>query len=224
MSIVLNSKAVEIAAKARGNTSPRLVSKAQGDVGEVFLYAPIGDYFPGGVGASEVIGALDKCKNCKSLDIYIASEGGDVFQGKLMAAAIKRMPMKKTMYTDSICASIATVIAMAGDEVITSPDCTWMIHEAFSMAGGNAGDLRKTAEQLDIENANIAAAYVEKTGMKMEEVVAMMAAETWFSGVDAAKMGFANKCKEPMKNSTESRPVMKVASPIELMRMRSKKG
>ncbi len=130
------------------------------------------------------------------LDIHINSCGGDVFAGFAICNMLRSLSGRKRVYVDGIAASIASVIAMAGDEIIMPENAYLMIHNAWSYAQGNAEDLRKVADTLDKIDSGIVATYMLHTADDITEkkIKSMMADETWLSGLDAEKI-FSNVVK-----------------------------
>lgn len=128
------------------------------------------------------------------INIYINSFGGSVFEGTAIYNQLKRHPAHKTVYVDGFACSIASVIAMAGDEVIMPKNTLMMIHNAWTVSMGNAAELRKAADDLDVINSAGRNAYLEKAGDRMteEELVAMMDAETWLNAEDCLRLGLAD--------------------------------
>ena len=96
---------------------------------------------------------LAKYPNAERIDIYINSYGGDVFEGTAIYNQLKRHQARKVVHVDGFACSIASVIAMAGDEVIMPRNTLMMIHNMWMFACGNAAELRKAADDLDVINA-----------------------------------------------------------------------
>jgi ATP-dependent Clp protease protease subunit len=191
-------KAHQIAVKYRASIERPKALMVQDDAqaGTLYLYDQIGgDCFNEGIMAKDVVAAIEqmKAKGCKTLNVRIASEGGDVFEGKAIYEALKRCNMDTVAFNDSIAASAASFIAMGCKRSVSAPQATWMIHRAWSMALGNAEDLRDTANILEIEDRNIAAMYAEKTGKTPDECLALMSAESWFNAEQAKALGFADE-------------------------------
>jgi ATP-dependent Clp protease protease subunit len=206
----LLAKAHEIAAKHRQAVRPHaLFAKTSETKGALYVYEVIGEdwWTGGGVTAKGVVAALDAMKGVKALDIYINSEGGDVFEAKAIYANLKRFDAEKTVHVDGIAASAATLIAMAGDKIVTAQAATWMIHEAWSIALGTAADMRSMAEVLDLQNQSLAETYVARNtkGKTLQEVLGLMAKETWMSAKDALDMGFTDEIA-PDEKTTEEQP------------------
>ena len=101
---------------------------------------------------------LAKYPNIAEIEIYINSLGGDVVEGTAIYNQLKRHPAHKTVYVDGFACSIASVIAMAGEEVVMPRNALMMIHNMWMGVSGNAAELRKAADDLDIINAAAIAA------------------------------------------------------------------
>lgn len=139
---------------------------------------------------------LDALGDITQLNIYINSGGGDVFAGQAIHSILKRHKATKTVYVDGLAASIASVIAMAGDKIIMPSNAMMMIHKCWTIVWGNADDMRKMADDMDKIDESIVAAYVGKTGLDKEDVVALMAEETWMTAQDAMDYGFIDEIEE----------------------------
>ena len=123
------------------------------------------------------------------LDIYINSGGGDVFAGIAIYHQLKRRTGLNVVHVDGLAASIASVIAMAGDDIIIPASAQMMIHKPWSLAMGDADELRKTADALDICQDSIMDIYMTKALPDVERgtIESMVNAETWMTGRDAAQ-------------------------------------
>lgn len=134
---------------------------------------------------------LSQYKN-KDITVWIDSYGGSVFAAAGIYNALKEHNGKVTVKIDSKAMSAASVIAMAGDEVLMSPMAVMMIHNPLTAAYGNMHDLRKVADILDTIKESIVNAYVLKTGRSRSKISQMMDDETWMSANVAVKEGFAD--------------------------------
>ena len=125
----------------------------------------------------------------KDLNIYVNSGGGSVFAGLAIYNMLLRHKGKKTVYVDGIAASIASVIALAGDEIIIPSNAFMMIHKPWNACCGNADDYRKVAEDLDAVETGIINVYKAHLadGADLETVKELVAAETWLNGEEASK-------------------------------------
>jgi ATP-dependent Clp endopeptidase proteolytic subunit ClpP len=169
------------------------------DVTEVFVYEQIGEDWSGeGVTAKQFVKDFAAIKS-PNISLRINSPGGSVFDGQAIANAIKRHPASVTAYIDGLAASIASVIAIAGDRCVMADNALLMVHNAWAVAAGNAADLRDMAEVLDKVDGSIVAAYVEKSGQDEEAVRAVMADETWFTADEAFAFGLIDEVGEGMR-------------------------
>ena len=130
---------------------------------------------------------LDGVKG-KNLNIYINSGGGSVFAGIAIYNMLKRHQGFKTVYVDGLAASIASVIALAGDKIIIPSNAFLMIHKPWSGMWGNANELRKMADDLDAIEQGIMNIYSDnlKEGVDIETIRQMVQDETWLNGPEAA--------------------------------------
>lgn len=138
---------------------------------------------------------LGKYPNVTQINLYINSYGGSVFEGTAIYNQLKRHPAHKTVYVDGFACSVASVIAMAGDEIIMPRNTMMMIHNAWMGAVGSAAELRKAADDLDTINNAGKQAYLQKAGGKLEEaaLTAMMDAETWLTAEECIRYGLADR-------------------------------
>lgn len=127
------------------------------------------------------------------LDVYINSGGGDVFAGQTIYNILKRYDDEIIAHIDGLAASIASVIAMAGDKIIMPENAMMMIHNAWTIAAGNASDMRRTADELERVDGVIRDVYVARSGQKSEDIAAMMDAETWFTAAEALAAGLVDE-------------------------------
>lgn len=115
-----------------------------------------------------------------------------MFDGMAMYNILKAHSAQKTVYIDGLAASIASVIAMAGDLIIMPENSMMMIHNPWTMTTGDAEELRKSADLLDKIKEALLTAY-RRSGKSDEEISAIMDAETWFTGAEAVEHGFADE-------------------------------
>ena len=207
-------KAARIAARHRELAGKRpLFAKKAEDRVALYVYEVIGEdwWTGGGVTAKKVSEALDAAKGAKSLDIYINSEGGDVFEAKAIHTLIRRFDGERVVHVDGIAASAASYIAMAGDRIVTSPLATWMIHEVRGGAYGRAQEMRAMADLMDKENGTMAETYAARTGQKLEDVLGWMNAETWMTAAEATARGFTDEIAEEESEPASTDATAKVA-------------
>lgn len=127
------------------------------------------------------------------INLHINSLGGDVFEGLAMFNLLKQHKANVKVYIDGIAASIASVIAMAGDTIYMPKNSMMMIHNCWTYECGNAKDLRKTADDLDkIMEASIES-YLSKVKIDKEELMELLDAETWLTAQECLDKGFCTK-------------------------------
>lgn len=129
---------------------------------------------------------------CGDVTVYINSPGGDVFAGAEIYTALREHKGKVTVKIAAIAASAASVIAMAGDEVLMSPVAYMMIHDPWTYAMGNAREMEHQAQVLREIGEGLIAAYTAKTGKSRDEIADLLAAETYMSAERAVLEGFAD--------------------------------
>lgn len=182
-------------ALARNRQAARpLAVEAGADEAVVWIYDFIGydDWTGSGVSA-EAFAKEVSAITAPRIRVRINSPGGSVFDGRAIHAALKNHPAKVTASIEGLAASAATFIAMAADEVEIASGSMFMIHNAWTVAFGNAEDLLSTAALLEKIDGTLVADYVAKTGATAEQVRAWMAAETFFTAEEALAAGFVDR-------------------------------
>lgn len=162
---------------------------------EIVIYGIIGAaFYDEAMSANEFSDLLDEVGEVDELVLRINSPGGNVFQGVTIYNRIKSFSAKKkTVIVDGLAASIASVIAMAADEIIMGEATQMMIHKPAIMIRGEAPDLRKAADLLDQVEEQIIDIYNARTGIEKAELAEMMKNETWMKAETAVEKGFADK-------------------------------
>lgn len=157
---------------------------------------------------------LAKHPDVSQINIYINSYGGSVFEGTAIYNQLKRHAAYKTVYIDGFACSIASVIAMAGDEVVMPKNALMMIHNMWMFVSGNAAELRKAADDLDIINEAGRAAYLEKAGDKLtpEALAQMEDDETWLTAEQCIEYGLADRYAENDADMTKATEVLQKAN------------
>ena len=171
------------------------IKNKSSEVADVYLFNDIGTF---GITAQNFIDEIKEYEDTE-LNIHINSLGGEVFEGMAIYSIIQRRKAKTTVYIEGIAASIASVIALAADEVIMSENSLLMIHNAWGGTQGEAKDMRKQAEILEKITNEIAEVYVKKTKIPYNEIVEMMDEETWLTAEEAVALGFVDSISEPIK-------------------------
>lgn len=127
----------------------------------------------------------------QAVDISLHSFGGDALAGIAIHNLLAKYPGRKRMTVEGLAASAASLIAMAGDEIVIPENAFLMIHEAWSWAMGSADEIRSQAAVLESISAAYRDTYAKRSGMDPEAVAQLMAAETWMRGEEAVAAGFA---------------------------------
>jgi ATP-dependent Clp endopeptidase proteolytic subunit ClpP len=172
--------------------------KKTGKSAEMTLYGPISEssWWGDEVTPKQFADDLAAVGEVDEIKVRINSGGGDVFAGVAIHNMLKRHSASVTVFVDGIAASIASIIAMAGDKIVMPKGSMMMIHNPWTYTYGDANELRKMAETLDQIRDSLVSIYEDKTGMKAEEIVALLDATTWFSASEAVENGFATEVEQ----------------------------
>lgn len=171
---------------------------ANTDNAELLLYGEISDFSWWGdeVTPKQFKQELDALGDVKDIKVFINSPGGDVFAGQAIYSMLKRSNANIIVYVDGLAASIASVIAMAGDTVIMPKNAMMMIHNPWTIALGTAEDFRKLADDMDKIRESIINVYESKSGMDVKKIIDLMDAETWLTAEEAVSKGLADQIEE----------------------------
>ncbi len=156
------------------------------DTGEFFDYFGMSSVYP-----KKVQQAIEDDED-EEIVLDVASNGGDVFSASEIYTMLKSSGKNIVVNIQGLAASAASVISMAGNTVNISPTAQLMIHKASVIGAGNADDFEHEAKVLNGIDESIASAYELKTGMKQEDLLQMMAIETWLNAKEAVDKGFAD--------------------------------
>ena len=139
--------------------------------------------------------ALKSLGDVKNINLHINSPGGSVFEGIAIYNMLKQNPASLNVYVDGLAASIASVIAMSGDAIYMPANAMMMIHNPWTLAMGNAEELRKQADDLDWITESSVQTYLAKAGDKLDEktLKELMDNETWLTAQEAVDYGLADE-------------------------------
>lgn len=164
---------------------------------DLFFYGDIvsetwqSEWYEDDMAPGDVKEFLDQLDGTENINIHINSGGGSVFGGIAIYNMLRRNNAHKTVYVDGLAASIASVIMMAGDEIVMPKNATVMIHKpsaSYFFTTKNADDLRKDAESLDTCQEAIMQTYMTKAKVDKEEIEQKVNDETWLTREEAAEL------------------------------------
>ena len=181
-------------------TTPKYLTvkqEAKNDSAEMYIDGDIvtdewEDSDTSAAGFRDVLKSLGDVKN---INLHINSPGGSVFEGIAIYNMLKQNPAHVNVYVDGLAASIASVIAMSGDAIFMPSNAMMMIHNPWTMAVGNAEELRKQADDLDQITKSSVQTYLAKAGDKLDEdkLKELMDNETWLTAQEAVDYGLADE-------------------------------
>jgi ATP-dependent Clp endopeptidase proteolytic subunit ClpP len=166
---------------------------ARGTVGEISILSDIGA--PDGVttqGVHQQL-AVFKAQGVKTLHITISSDGGDTSVGFAIYSMLNRWPGRKVVVVEGLAASMASVIAMCGDEIVMASGSMMMIHNPWGGVQGGADQIKSFGDALNTIRQNIGLSYAKRTGIALDEIFKLMDRETWLSAEDAVRLKFADR-------------------------------
>jgi ATP-dependent protease ClpP protease subunit len=163
---------------------------------DILIYGIVGDEWDG-LDAKTLFGLIASSDD--DLVVRINSPGGYVMEGLAIFNALigaKAAGRKVTIYIDGLAASMASVIAMAGDEIIMADNALMMIHNPWDVAMGDARELRAAADKLDVIRDQLVRIYSGQTGLSADELIPMLDAETWLTSEQALEQKFITSVSE----------------------------
>lgn len=175
------------------------VKAASGEApAEINIYDDIGkDWWSGeGVGGKEFAQELKTIPKGQKILVRVNSRGGNVHDGMLIYNLLNERRADVTTRNDGVALSIASVILLAGSKVEMPRNSLFMIHDPWTVAQGNASEMRAAADMLDKHRDAMLTVYKAKTGKTEQELKDLMAAETWFTGQEAKDAGFADEVSD----------------------------
>ena len=153
-------------------------------------------------------------KGVRNVTVHINSPGGDVMAGAEIYSALREHSLngegKVTVIVTALAASAASIVAMAGDRILMHPVAYMMIHNPWTLAIGDAKELRKTAKTLDVISEGLISAYQQRTGKDRDELKKMLDNETWMSAATCVEEGFADEIfgADSVAAASAARPTM----------------
>jgi ATP-dependent protease ClpP protease subunit len=195
------AKAKEIAARTPSPVGRPFAAAKKTKTCLLHLYDAIGrdPWGGGGIDPMDVVKALADAGDAEELEVHVNSPGGFVFDGITIYNAIRGFKGTKTVHVDGLAASIASVIALAGDRVVTNEGALWMVHDpmggifSFGTADQIEDDAKKTVQALRAVRDTILDIYVNRTKQARSDLSAWMSDETWMSADEAKARGFTDE-------------------------------
>lgn len=186
------------------NEGKNIEIKIYGEIGADGWFTPKADTENGEVSTlQDLEEVLKDNRDASLIDIYINSTGGSVFDGIAIYNMLKRHKAYKRVFIEGFACSVASVIAMAGNSITMPQSSMMMIHNAWTIAMGNAQELRKVAEDLDQINNAIRQAYLSKIMINEDRLVELMDAESYLTAQECLDYGFCTKIDDSI-DETES--------------------
>lgn len=195
---ILNRQAPS-AKEVRGAGDWCRIENAAAEEATVYIFDEIGFW---GTTAQGFVDQLNSVTAPK-IKVEINSPGGDVFDGLAIHTALATHKAHVTTFVTGIAASAASYIAMAGDNIRMARNATMMIHEASGLVWGNKRDLQKQIDLLAKLDSNIADMYMMQAGGSVEDWLAAMEAETWYTGKEALAAGLVDEITDPDEDPEE---------------------
>jgi ATP-dependent protease ClpP protease subunit len=177
-------------------------SEADDDAATLTLYDEIGWYGTSDAVFAEALSGV----TAKNLTVRLNSPGGSVFQGIAIANLLRSHSARVTVSVDGLAASIASVIAMAGDDIVMQPQSQMMVHKASGLCLGNDDDMEEMRDLLRRQSQNIARAYAARAGGRWDSWYNRMAEETWYSAEEAVAAGLADRVAQYPRKAAPAEP------------------
>lgn len=161
---------------------------------EILIHEAIGqNWFGDGMTSKKFREQLKDLGDVDVITVRINSPGGAVNDGIAIYNALRNHGARINVVVEGYAASIASIIAMAGDHISMAAGSLMMIHSPWTIAMGNAKDMRKTADVLQKHEEALLDIYVKRSGGERDELRQLLQAETWFTGEEAVEQGLADE-------------------------------
>lgn len=175
-------------AKSASKDWIRVTNEAGSREATIYIYDEISWF---GVLAEDVVSQIQDL-DVDKIHVRINSPGGSVFEGVAIANILKAHKAKIVTYNDSLCASIATIIFLSGDERHVADNSLFMMHKPSSIVWGTADEMRQEAEVLDMIEGTLLTTYENASTVDRAELATMLEAETWLDATQCVEYGFAD--------------------------------
>ena len=165
---------------------------SEGEARTLRLDRPISDETWWGDEITPAIFREELLAGAGDITVWINSPGGDVFAAAQIYTMLKEYPGRVTVKIDGFAASAASVIAMAGSEVLMSPVSYMVIHNPATIAIGDSAEMLRAKAMLDEIKEGIINAYQAKTKLSRERISCLMDEDSCFNARSAVELGFAD--------------------------------
>ena len=182
------------------------IMKAAGGTAEILIYEDIGSGWLGGISAKQFAEELKALGKISTINVRLNSEGGNVFDGVAIFNTLRRHQARVVVDIDGMALSIASLVAMAGDEIRMADNALMMVHDPWIVMAGTADELRKQAELMDQVKENLVGTYADRTKLKPEKVSALLSEETWMDSKQARELGFVDAVTEERRIAAKFDP------------------
>lgn len=145
----------------------------------------------------------------QDLEVHISSVGGSAFDAIAIYDLLKKYPGNVTTYIDALAASAASVVAMGGKTIIMSKYALLMIHKPMVGSGGNADELLKDVQMLNVVQSRLAQIYMDKSGLDGVTVNSLINSVTWMTADQALDMGLIDQVEDYSPDITNSAVIKK---------------
>lgn len=176
----------------------RIEARTEG-VADVYIFDEIGESFWGGGVTSSAFQDQIRGITAPQINVHINSVGGNFFDGVAIMNSLRDHDSRVVVHVDGLAASAASVIAMAGDEIVMNLGSQMMIHEAHGGAHGPADTMLEMVAALNSSSESMAQIYADRAGGTPAEWRAAMKAETWYTAQEAVDAGLADRVDKSVK-------------------------
>lgn len=204
----------------------KFIENEEHDEADLFIYGDIVDmsWWDDDVSANNIRKQLNETE-AKTIHVHINSLGGDTFTGVAIYNLLreKSKTSKIITYVDSIAASAASVIAMAGDKIVMPSNTIMMIHNCWTLSVGNAKELRKVASDMDKIMDAVIQCYLSKINISEDELRTLLDEETYLTAQEALEKGFCDEILELKEDSTGAKQKV-LSSLVEIIKKSKEKS
>ncbi|EJR76688.1 ATP-dependent Clp protease, proteolytic subunit ClpP [Bacillus cereus VD156] len=189
-------------AKNKQNKFFQMKASANGKTADVFIYGEITKYAWEEYGEVSSITFKNELEalgdGIETINLYINSPGGSVFEAMAIIAMLKRHPADIISHIDGVAASCASVLPMISKRIIMPNNSLMMIHHAMTGAWGNAKKLRKAADDVERISQAMCQYYLDRSGEKMSEemLYEMLEEDTWLTAEQCLELGLCDEIIE----------------------------